>query len=77
MIESVAEFVFHTIGCLLLVGTGEAILYAVTLGRFRPDWNKYAQRDVGMSVLAFEASFWIGAAFWFAVGFVGWWLLAA
>ena len=36
MIESVAEFVFHTIGCLLLVGTGEAILYAVTLGRYHP-----------------------------------------
>lgn len=77
MIETIAEFIVHTIVCVLLVSTGQAILFAVTFGRYRPDWHKYAERDVGLSVLAFEASFWIGAAFWFAVGFIAWWLLAA
>lgn len=77
MIEAVAEFLVHAVGCVLFAGTGQAIMFVVSLGRYRPDWSTYAQRDIGFSTLAVEAAFWIGAGFWFGVGFIVSWLLFA
>jgi hypothetical protein len=65
--EEILEFVAY--------GTGEFVLYAVTLGRHRPKWP-YRRKGSGITrELLFNLSTWVGIVFWGAALALTAWLV--
>jgi hypothetical protein len=71
MLEEAARFLFWLVCEVLLVWTGEAVLWGATFGRHRPRWDAYAGESPGRFVVFSEVSLWVGAAFWVAVVYLG------
>jgi hypothetical protein len=64
------EFVLQFVVEILTVFTGELILFVLTLGKHRPIWRARAARTTARFIILYQASFWIGLAFWLIVGFL-------
>ena len=56
------EVVFGVFFCL----TGEIILFILSLGRYKPHWDRYTAESPVRSFILSEISTWIGMVFWFA-----------
>ncbi|MBN1566740.1 MAG: hypothetical protein JXA73_02770 [Acidobacteria bacterium] len=61
---------------LVIYGTGELILYAVTLGRRKPKWPFGTKESVVTQELLFSLSTWVGIIFWGAVLLLIAWLIS-
>jgi hypothetical protein len=65
--EEILEFVAY--------GTGELVLYAVTLGRRKPKWLQKGEGSGISRVLLFNFSAWLGIIFWGALLVLTAWLI--
>lgn len=62
------ELVAHVVIDVLLISTGELILYVVTLGRHRPIWKPRRGRRISKFIIFTNASALIGLGGWLVVG---------
>jgi hypothetical protein len=71
--SAMAEFVLDFILEFIAYGTGELLLYIVTLGTHKPEWP-YSRKNSGViQEFFFQRSTWLGIIFWVAVlVFVAW-----
>jgi hypothetical protein len=76
MLEEFIGFLFRMIFAILFVGTGELILYVVTLGRHRPRLLSRTKESESRLFIFTELSLWVGMAFWLLVAVLVYRLLA-
>lgn len=63
----IIKIIFGAIFQMLLVATGEAVLFVLTLGRRKPRWDLYTNENFGKFFLFTELSGWVGITFWIAI----------
>ncbi len=68
------DFIFEIIKAIVYVvlslwcaWTGEIVLFIITFGRHKPQWDLYTKKPTGRFVIFSESVLWIGIAFWIAV----------
>jgi len=64
IIEEIAKFLFRIIFDVLMVGTGEVVLWVMTGGRRTPRWDQFASERPARMVVLSELSCWVGIASW-------------
>jgi len=66
IILEVLSFIFRIVFEIIMVWTGEIILYIITLGKRRPRWDLYNKDTFPRFAVFTEISCWIGITFWIA-----------
>ncbi len=73
-LKFLAELALGLLCRILFHNTGEALLWALSGGRRRPQWKTLEEDDSAWDMF-FRSSVWLGAAFWVVVlGGFFWWL---
>lgn len=67
ILRFLGRFLVRLLVDVLMVYSGEEVLFLATLSRRKPRWDYYANETGGRFVVCTEISFWIGAVFWIAV----------
>lgn len=75
MIDEVIAFIWWLIINIILVWTGEIILFIVTLGMHKPRWDLYTKNSPVKFVIFSELSSYVGILFWIGVLCIIFWLL--
>lgn len=60
IIFEIVSFIFRLVFDIIMVWTGEIVLFIITLGRHRPRWDQYTSETFGRFVVFTEISLWIG-----------------
>jgi len=63
-IEGFIQLLFHVIFEIFFIGTGEIVLYILTLGKRKPVWKRDANRSSGKLGVLIDLSFILGFMFW-------------
>ena len=66
-IEGFIQLLFHAVIEIFFIGTGEIILYILTLGKRKPVWKRDNSRSSGKLGLFIDISFIIGFVFWLSL----------
>jgi hypothetical protein len=64
IVEEVAKFILRLVLDVVMVTTGEVVLWALTGGRHKPRWDLYTSERPAKFVVLSELSCWIGMATW-------------
>jgi hypothetical protein len=67
VIEEIAKFSAWVIFDVLMVGSGEIVLWIATGGRRAPRWDQYTSERPRRMVVFSELSCWVGIASWLIV----------
>ena len=62
----IIKIIFGAIFQMLLVATGETVLFVLTLGQRKPRWDLYTNENFGSFFLFTELSGRVGITFWIA-----------
>lgn len=66
MVEETAKLILQVLLEAFFTGTGEIVLFAITLGKHKPRWDLYAKESPSRFAIFSEVSLWIGITFWIA-----------
>ena len=61
---AIIECILWLIISVLLIWTGEILIFIFTAGRHKPRWDLYIRDDPFKFVILTELSFWVGLLFW-------------
>lgn len=64
IIDSFIQLLFHVIFEIFFIGTGEIVLYILTLGKRKPVWKRETNGSPGKLGVLIDLSFIIGFIFW-------------
>jgi hypothetical protein len=71
LLEGVIYLIFHILIEVLLIGSGEIILFCMTLGKRKPVWTREYQGSAAKVGILIDLSFIVGFLFWLSLA----WLL--
>ena len=66
IIFEIIKIILYVVFTLLCAWTGEIVLFIVTLGKHKPQWDLYTKKTTGRFVIFSESVLWIGVVFWIA-----------
>jgi hypothetical protein len=64
IVEEIAKFFLWVVFEVVMVTTGEVVLWVLTGGRRKPRWDLYTSERPARFVVLSEASCWVGMASW-------------
>ena len=64
ILEEILKFMFWLIFDVVMVATGETVLWVLTGGRRTPRWDLYTSERPSSFVVFSELSCWVGMASW-------------
>jgi len=67
IIEGIIYLIFHVIFEILFIGTGEIILYFITIGKRKPVWKRDFKESSAKLGILVDFSFIIGFIFWLSL----------
>ncbi len=65
--EGIIQLLFHVIIEIFFIGTGEIILYIISLRKRKPVWKREGQSGSTKLAIFMDLSFIIGFLFWLTV----------
>ena len=68
--EGIIQLIFHVIVEIFFVGTGETVLYILTLDKRKPVWKREHKGGATKLAILIDASFIIGFIFWIALAWL-------
>lgn len=68
--EGIIQLLFHVIIEIFFIGTGEIILYIITLGKRKPVWKRESKGGPAKLAILIDLSFIIGFIFWLALAWL-------
>jgi hypothetical protein len=64
----VLRFFLYLVFDVVMISTGELVIWAATLGRRKPRWDFYtSEKSPSLFVVFSEASCWVGIATWLGI----------
>ena len=64
----VARYFLYILFDVVMISTGELVIWAATLGRRKPRWDLYtSEKSPSLFVVFSEVSCWVGIATWLAI----------
>lgn len=67
ILEGIVFFIFHILFEVFFIGTGELLLYIVTLGRRKPVWKRHHNGSSAKLAILIDCSFITGFIFWLSL----------
>ena len=62
--EGIIQLIFHVVFEIFFIGSGEILLYLLTLGKRKPVWKREPKVGSTMVALLIDISFILGFIFW-------------
>ncbi len=68
--EGIIQLIFHVIIEIFFIGTGEIILYIISLGKRKPVWKRESKSGSIKLAIFIDLSFIIGFIFWLTLAWI-------
>ena len=68
--EVVIQLLYHVVIEVFFIGTGEIILYIISLGKRKPVWKRESKGGSTQLAILIDLSFIIGFIFWLALAWL-------
>ena len=68
--EGIIQLLFHVVVEIFFIGTGEIILYIISLGKRTPVWKRESKGGATKLAILIDLSFIIGFIFWLALAWL-------
>ena len=72
VVEELFRFAVRVVFDLVMVTTGEIVMWGLTAGRRKPRWDLYTSESPTRFVVFQERSVWVGMATWLLVLVLAW-----